>query len=115
MLIDCSQVQFPACYLIPDSKVHEANIGPTWALSAPDEPHVGPMNVAIKDAYLRYPATHFTSWHPTSCESEVHIFQLTNYLQTDLGGCLAEVKLMYGTVCGMGLLGERIHFNISMG
>ena len=35
---------------IPDSKVHGANIGPTWVLSAPDGPHVGPMNLAIRDA-----------------------------------------------------------------
>ena len=27
----------------PDSKVHEASLGPTWVLSAPD----GPMNLAI--------------------------------------------------------------------
>ena len=32
---------------VPDSKVHGANMGPTWVLSAPDEPHVGPMNLAI--------------------------------------------------------------------
>ena len=32
----------------PDSKVHEANMGPTWDLSAPDGPHVGPMNLAIR-------------------------------------------------------------------
>ena len=32
----------------PDSKVHRANMGPTWVLSAPDGPHVGPMNLAIK-------------------------------------------------------------------
>ena len=31
-----------------DSKVHGANIGPTWVLSAPDGPHVGPMNPAIR-------------------------------------------------------------------
>ena len=30
-----------------DSKVHWANMGPTWVLSAPDGPHVGPMNLAI--------------------------------------------------------------------
>ena len=35
---------------IPDSKVHGANIGPTWDLLAPDGPHVGPMNPAIRDA-----------------------------------------------------------------
>ena len=31
----------------PDSKVHGANMGPTWALLAPDGPHVGPINLAI--------------------------------------------------------------------
>ena len=33
--------------LSPDSKVHGANMGPTWVLSAPDGPHVGPMKLAI--------------------------------------------------------------------
>ena len=32
----------------PDSKVHGANMGSTWVLSAPDGPHVGSMNLAIK-------------------------------------------------------------------
>ena len=32
----------------PDSKVHGANMGPTWVLSAPDGPHVGLMNLAIR-------------------------------------------------------------------
>ena len=36
-------------YKIPDSKDHGANMGPTWDLSAPDGPHVGPMNLAIRD------------------------------------------------------------------
>ena len=31
-----------------DSKVHGANMGPTWALSAPNGPHVGPKNLAIR-------------------------------------------------------------------
>ena len=30
------------------SKVHGANMGPTWVLSAPDGPQVGPMNLAIR-------------------------------------------------------------------
>ena len=34
---------------IPYSKVIGANMGPTWVLSAPDGPHVGPMNLAIRD------------------------------------------------------------------
>ena len=32
----------------PDSKVHGANMGPTWVLSAPDRPHICPMNIAIR-------------------------------------------------------------------
>ena len=32
----------------PDSKVRGANMGPTWVLSAPDGPHVGPMNLVIR-------------------------------------------------------------------
>ena len=34
---------------IPDSKVHKANMGPTWVLLAPDGPNVSPMNLAIRD------------------------------------------------------------------
>ena len=31
----------------PDSKIHGANMGPTWVLLALDGPHVGPMNLSI--------------------------------------------------------------------
>ena len=34
--------------IYPDSKIHGASMGPTWVLSAPDVPHVGPMNPAIR-------------------------------------------------------------------
>ena len=37
----------PSCWSSPDSKVHGANMGLTWVLSAPDGPHVGPMNFDI--------------------------------------------------------------------
>ena len=33
---------------IPDSKVHRAIMRPTWVLSAPDGPHVDPMNLDIR-------------------------------------------------------------------
>ena len=36
----------------PDSKVHGANTGPTWVLSPPDGPHVGPMNLSIRICLL---------------------------------------------------------------
>ena len=32
----------------PDNKVHGVNMGHTWDLSAPEGPHVGPMNLAIR-------------------------------------------------------------------
>ena len=34
-------------YTYPDSKVHGANMGPTWGRQDPGGPHVGPMNLAI--------------------------------------------------------------------
>ena len=37
----------------PDSKVHDANMGPTWVLSSPGGPHVGPMNLAIWACILK--------------------------------------------------------------
>ena len=39
----CNTVNF----YVQNSKDHGANMGPTWVLSAPDGPHVGPMNLAI--------------------------------------------------------------------
>ena len=38
---------------IPDKNVDAANMGPIWVLSAPGEPHVGPMNLAIRDVINR--------------------------------------------------------------
>ena len=35
----------------PDSKVHAANMGPIWVLSAPDGPRVDPMTHAIRDSF----------------------------------------------------------------
>ena len=32
----------------PDSKIHGANMGPTWVLAAPDGPHVGAINLAMR-------------------------------------------------------------------
>ena len=45
---------------IPDNKVHGAKMGPTWVLSAPDGPHVGPMNLPIRDCTQLYPQS--VSW-----------------------------------------------------
>ena len=42
---------YMSVFSIPDSKVHGANMGPIWVLSTPDGPHVGPMNLAIRDFF----------------------------------------------------------------
>ena len=34
-------------YAVPDSKVHGANMGPTWGQQDPGGSHIGPMNFAI--------------------------------------------------------------------
>ena len=43
-------------FLYPDSKVHGANMGPTWVMWASDGPHVGPMNLTIRVYCLRQAA-----------------------------------------------------------
>ena len=51
-MIVCIRMSFaiyPWLTTSPDSKVHVANMGPTWVLSAPDVPHVGPINLAIRE------------------------------------------------------------------
>ena len=45
----CTVAQLSLVEITPDSKVHGANMGPTWVLSAPGGPHVGPMNFVTRD------------------------------------------------------------------
>ena len=47
----------------PDSTVHGANMGPTWVLSAPDGPHVGPMNFAIRVVLIDQNLWESWLWH----------------------------------------------------
>ena len=44
-----------------DCKVHGANMGPTWVLSAPCGPHVDPINLAIR-VWLWCVGHHFSPW-----------------------------------------------------
>ena len=62
-------------YQFPDSKAHVAHMRPTWVLSAPDGPHVGPMNLAIREVtigcpwqqgqneWLTFCLCHFKAWN----------------------------------------------------
>ena len=65
---------------IPDSQVHGANMGPTWVLSAPDGPHVGPMYLAIRNVaemgllfylWLSKASANETKWPEIFCKSLV--------------------------------------------
>ena len=53
---------FACCMvIIPDSKVHGANMGPTWVLSAPDGPMLAPRTlIAIRDMLKWWGATAFS-------------------------------------------------------
>ena len=48
---------------IPYSKIHWAHMGPTWVLSAPGRPHVGPMNLAIRDGTVPFGSFNISSFH----------------------------------------------------
>ena len=43
--------------MIPDSKVHGANMGPIWGRQDPGGPHGGPMNFAFRTTRLDTPET----------------------------------------------------------
>ena len=49
----------------PDSKAHEANMGPTWELSAPDGPHVGPWTLLAGLGYLSFTVVNTTTFSAT--------------------------------------------------
>ena len=49
----------------PDS--YGANMGPTWVLSAPDGPHIGPMNLAIREV-----KTYFHNGNPYTGKTSLY-------------------------------------------
>ena len=71
-------------YHNPYSKVHGANMWPTWVLSAPDGPHVGPTNLAIREALSLT-----SSWFVAQIRKSPHITQaywVTHTGKDELGG-----------------------------
>ena len=65
---------------LPDSKVHWANMGPTWVLLAPAGPHVGPMNLAMR-ALRNTPLINFNQnmeiW-------KYHLWNVSHYVWSSL-------------------------------
>ena len=71
--------------LLPDSKVHEANMGPIWGRQDPGEPHVGPMNFAIRAVHqvilsTNGPCQNWSFWikYPASLENSGILFIWNN-------------------------------------
>ena len=46
------RINNPSPHNIPERNVDGANMGPTWVLSAPNGPHVGPMNLVSEIHYF---------------------------------------------------------------
>ena len=67
---------------VPDSKVHGVNMGPTWVLSAPDGPHVGPTNLAIRGVIdmSRLEEVSLTSTDSRRPRDDAYMHQLTKPL-----------------------------------
>ena len=61
----------------PDNKVHGANMGPTWVLSAPGGPHVGPMNLPIWE-HNEFYCQCCASWYPSTASGFIPRAPLTN-------------------------------------
>ena len=62
--------------MIPESKVHGANMGPIWGRQDPGGSHVGPMNFAIWDAHMGF-------YYPSVA--------LQNYVRASVRFCIMSV------------------------
>ena len=69
---------FAYYHINPDSKVHGANMGPTWVLLSPGGPHVGPMNLAIWEdiCLLQIPSVNTDHKNIRSFDSLAYVVQI---------------------------------------
>ena len=65
----------------PASKVHGANMGPTWVLSAPDGLHVGPMNLALRV----FQVIHYLLWR----------YRYLIWLNTGVSNVIYDIMISY--------------------
>ena len=76
--------------IFPDSKVHGADIGPTWVLSAPDGPHVDPMHLAIRTYLQQRPINNHWLVKPIYNSLWIAIHKVAEILTSF--NCSCEVK-----------------------
>ena len=88
-------------------------MGPTWVLSAPDGPHVGPMNLAIRDCInfldacthsMGSPAVNCQPQEPATCMpgAGVRYAKVNRWLSTRLQKlqCVSDViEIIFGQTC----------------
>ena len=74
--------------LYPDSKVHGANMGPTWVLSAPDGPHVGPMKLAIGVVLYFLKTIQHAKGQSTQHMTTISQLTLAHSMTTDHSSCV---------------------------
>ena len=93
------------CYCAyPDSKVHGANMGPTWVRQDPGGPHVGPMNFAIW-VYIEI----------SRILRDVHVRRLVMWRTPAMNGFslntqnFLNVMLISKWVCVQAVQSEKIH------
>ena len=88
-------------YCLPDSNVHGANMGPTWVLSASDGPHVGPMNLAIRE--LRHDGKYDPVFMEGLFTDDYHKIAMLHFVR-NRGGMINDlIALVILDVCGVGL------------
>ena len=66
----------------PDSKVHWAYMGPTWGRQDPGGPHVGPMNLTIRDGKLVH--VMMSSWYWALGNRPEHTISYLNQLSISM-------------------------------
>ena len=96
----------------PVSKVHGANIGPTWVPSAPDGAHVGPRNIAIRVFIRCYNHTrdHHIAFRYNDIMWKVRMFY-THGLSKPAFGILLIAEQIQGNWCRR--LSERCNHTVS--
>ena len=88
---------------------YRANIGPTWVLSAPGEPHVGPMNLALRTS-IRFritPALPFSVVYRGCADTENLPYDVRQALNCKYQGPKKSLWwFCEGDLCNEGQLGE---------
>ena len=88
---------------IPDSKVQEAYMGPTWGRQGPGGPHVGPMNLAIGDV---------TAYRPLSCQIHPGGGVLRQGTSKKINIRIRLPTIMQNTIRGYGLVERYKYINM---